>query len=372
MPFVEEIVTLTVDGTVLIGWQDVSVDRSQESAEISFTLGATNASWSPQAMALRHGREVEIRTSAAAGRTRPGSGNLLCHGYIGGYAAKYAPKGKTVTVDGKSKGADAVDCHPVKHKTGRFENKTLLEVANELDEVRCGFKADIPLPKIPKVQRQPTDTIFQTVEREARRIGAMLAGQPDGSILITRAGTKRHAGALILGESPVQEMDVKIKCDQKFSSYTARGQRAGGVGKDNLRLEQKEKDESVGRNRPMLLLPEGDWTKKELKKRLRWERLRRASFGTTISVKVSTWRDEDGLLWEPGRLVALVNEPEDIDGDYTLSTANFRQSLDEGTIAYLTFVDPKALGGKGGTDKSDGVFDPGGGLDDDDEGEGDE
>lgn len=366
--FVEEIVTLTVDGYVLIGWQDVSVDRSQESAEISFTLGATNASWSPQAKVLRQGREVEIRTSAAAGGVGPGSGDLLCHGYVGGYGADYEEDAKKVTVDGKSKAADAVDCHPVKHKTGRFENKSLLDIAKELDEVRCGFRADIPLKPIPKVQRQPTDTIFQTIEREARRIGAMLAGQPDGSILITRAGTKRHAGALVMGQSPVRRMSVKIKNDQKFSNYVARGQRSGGTGKDNLRLEQTEKDPSVSRNRPMLLLPEGDWTKKELKKRLRWERLRRASFGTTITVKVSTWRDEAGLLWEPGRLMAIVNEPEDIDGDYTLSTANFRQSLDEGTVAYLTFVDPKALGGKGGTDKSDGVFDPGGGLDDGDDG----
>lgn len=191
----------------------------------------------------------------------------------------------------------------------------------------------------------------------------MLSGQPDGSINITRAGTKRHAGALVLGESPVQEMDVRIKCDQKYSKYVARGQRAKGVGKDNLRQEETEEDGSVARNRPLLIIPEGDWTKKELKKRLRWERLRRASFGTTITVVVATWRDEAGLLWEPGRLMAIVNEPEDIDGDYALSTANLRQGAEGGTLAYLTFVDPKAQGGKAGADQSDGVFDPGSGID---------
>lgn len=366
---VGEIVTLTVDGYALKGWQDVSVDRSQESAEISFTLGATNPSWSEEAKRLRHGKEIEIRTSPVGRRTRPGGGDLMLMGYIGGYGAKYGKRTKQVTVDGKSKASDAVDCHPVKHKTGRFENKTLLDIAKELDEVRCGFKTDQKLDKLPKVQRRPDDTIFQTIEREARRLGLMLSGQADGSINITRAGTKRHAGALILGESPVEEMDVKIKCDQKFSHYVARGQRSKGVGKDNLRQEETERDPSVTRNRPRLIIPEGDWTKKELKKRLRWERLRRASFGTTISVKVSTWRDAAGELWEPGRLMAIVNEPEDIDGDYTLQTANFRQGGEEGTIAYLTFVDPKTVGGKDGTDKSDGVFDPGAGIDDEGEGE---
>ena len=369
MPAIAEVVTLIVDGFALVGWQDVSVDRSAESAEISFTLGATNASWTPEAKRLRYGREIEILTAPEGGGQKPGTGDLLCKGYVGGYGAKYGAKVKTITLDGKSKSADAVDCHPVKHKTGRFENKTLLEVANELDEVRCGFTTDQKLTKIPKVQRQPHDTIYQTVEREARRLGLMLSGQPDGSISITRAGTKRHAGALVLGQSPVEEMDVKIKCDQKYSKYVARGQKATGTGKDNLRQEETETDSSVTRNRPLLIIPEGDWSKKELKKRLRWERLRRAGFGTTITVTVSTWRDEAGLLWEPGRLMAIVNAPEDIDGDYSLSTVNFRQGLEDGTRATLTFVDPKAQGGKAASDKSDAVFDPGGGIDDDGGGE---
>lgn len=364
--FVEEVVSLIVDGSALIGWQDVSVDRSMESAEISFTLGAANPSWSAEAKRLRNGREVEIRT-ARGGQPFSGGGDLLCKGYVAGYGAKYAPKSKTVTLDGKSKGADAVDCHPVKHKTGRFENKDLLAIAKELDEVRCGFSTDQKLDKLSKVQRQPGDTIFQTIEREARRAGLMLSGQPDGSIKITRAGTKRHVGALVMGSEPVEEMDVKIKCDGKFSKYVARGQRATGTGDDALRLEVTENDASVTRNRPLLILPEGDWSKKELKKRLRWDRLRRASFGNTITVTVSTWRDDAGALWEPGRLMAIVNAEEDIDGDFLLSTANFRQGGEDGTRATLTFVDPKSQGGKAGAGKSDKVFDAGSGLDDEGE-----
>ncbi|MGU3539974.1 phage baseplate assembly protein [Methylobacterium sp. A54F] len=367
MPFVEEIVSILVDGYALIGWQEVSVDLSMESAEISFDLTATNPSWGPEAMRLRQGKAIELRTTPAAGGAKPGGGDLLCQGYVTKYNAKYGPGNKkVVSLSGKSKAADAVDCHPVKHKTGRIENKTLLEAARELDEVRCGFVSDQKLAKIDKIQRQPGDTIFQTIEREARRVGMMLQGLPDGSINITRAGTKRHAGALVLGQSPVEEMDVAINCDQKFSPIVGRGQRAGGVGKDALRLEARETDESVGRNRPLLVLPEGDWSKKELKKRLRWERLRRAGFGTTIKPKVSTWRDEAGKLWLPGLLMALVCDPEMIDADYTLSTANLRQG-DEGTLAYLTFVDPKAQGGKAGMGKSDAVFDPGSDVDEDEE-----
>ncbi len=76
---------------------------------------------------------------------------------------------------------------------------------------------------------------------------------------------------------------------------------------------------------PLLILPDGDWTKPELRKRLQWERLRRAGNGTTISVKLSTWRDGGGMLWTPGTSRALAAEEEDIDGDFAVATVNLRQ-----------------------------------------------
>ena len=50
-----------------------------------------------------------------------------------------------------------------------------------------------------------------------------------------------------------------------------------------------------------------------------------------------------------------------------LQTVNFRQGQQDGTRATLTFIDPKAAGAKkSGDGKSDGAFDPGGSIDDED------
>ena len=346
MPFVEEIVTIVVDGHELRGWQDVSIDRSMQDAVISFAMTATNPSWGEEARLLRKGTEIEVHST----------GDLACRGYVDGYGADYGEgKRKVVTLTGRSKGQDSVDGHPVKHKTGRVEKKKLDAVAKEFDEPKVGFRTDQQLDPIEKVQRRPGDTIFQTVEREARRLGLMLMGETEGGILITRAGTKRHAGALVLGESPVQRIGVKLKLDEKFKTIVVKGQRAVGTGKDALRQRAEEKDESVRRERSLEILLEGDAPKKELKKRARWERLRRSGNGTTITATVSTWRDDAGQLWEPSRLMAIVIEEEDIDGDYTLSTVQFRQGRDEGTVAYLTFVDPQAHGGEKAASKGKGL-----------------
>lgn len=366
MPFVEEIVSLVVDGNVLRGWQEVSVSRSMQKAAISFSLTATNPTWSAEAKALRHGKEIEIRTSLASGPFQPGGGDLLCKGYVDAYSAKYGSESKTIRVSGRSKAADAIDCPPVKHKTGRVEKKTLDQVAKEFDEFGIEWRTDQKLDPIPKVQRRPDEPLFATIEREARRLGMMLAAQPDGSVMITRAGTKRHAGAIVMGEPPVQEMDVQINLSAKRSPVVVRGQRATGTGGENLRQQIEEVDQSVGRHRPLVILLEGDAPEKELKKRGKWERLRAAGFGVNVSAELSTWRDEGGLIWDPGRLLATVCAEEDVDQDLTLSTVTLKQNLGDGTVASLALVDPRAHGGKKakGGKGSDKAYDPGDGIDD--------
>ena len=278
-----EIVTLVVDGFELRGWQSVTVNRSMKDAAITFSLGATNPAWSEQARLLRHGKEIEIRTTPEAGPRRPGGGDLLCKGYIDDYESEIGEdETREVRVSGRSKAGDAIDCPPVKHKTGRVERKTLLQVAQEFDEWGIGFSADIKLDPIPKVQREPAEPLFTTLEREARHVGAMLAGQPDGSVKITRAGTKRHAGALSEGASPVRSVKVKVSIKDKKSARRVRGQRGKGTGKKNLRQEQVERDPSVTRHRPEIVLYEGDGDEPDLKRRARWRRLRQQGSGTTV------------------------------------------------------------------------------------------
>ena len=361
-----EYVTLSVDGAVLMGWQEVDVTRSMQSAAIDFRLVATSPSWSAQAMSLRRGKDVTIRSAPDEPTARRGGGDLLCQGAIDSYEADIGEGGsKIVTISGRSKGRDAIDCPPVNHKTGRIANKTLLDAAKEFDEFGIGFKTDQKLEKLPLVQRRPQEALFDTLEREARRLGYMLAAQPDGSINITRAGTKRHAGALIEGQSPARSIRVHIAPHTKRSPVVVRGQKRLGHGKDSLRQEERDEDKSEEKHRPALVIAEGDHTVKDLKRRAEWERLRRAGYGMQITFCVSRWRDDGSEFWDPGRLMAIRIPSEDVDQDLTLSTVKYSQKLGKngGTVAELSFVDPKTHGGKTGNGKSDEAFNPGDGLD---------
>ena len=355
MANVGEIVSLVVDGHALQGWQRVSVTRSAEAAAISFSLNATNPAWSAEARALRKGKLVEIYTTPDTGQGLGAftGGDLLCRGYVDEYEVEIGENGhREVGLSGRSKAGDAIDCPPAKHKTGLVENKDLKAAATEFDEWDIGFTADVALKKIPMVQLVPGQSMFRVLEREARRVGVLLSGQPDGSVKITRAGSTRHGGGLIEGFAPLRKIKLRFSIQNKRSEVIVRGQTSTGTGKTALRQEERVKDKTVGRHRPEILFNEGSDTAKELKRRGKWQQLRRSGSGIAASVTVSTWRDAAGKLWSPPDLVPLSVPSEDLDMDFALSTVTFQQGVGEGegagTLADLTLVDPRTLGGKGG------------------------
>lgn len=350
MPAQPEVVTVVVDGYALQGWQGVNISRSIEEAAIGFELEASNPEWSADGMRLRRGKQIEIYTTPEGefGEFDPGGGDLLCTGYVDTYSSSMSAGSHRVQVTGRSKAADAIDCEPVKHETGRVENKDLVGVAKEFDEWGLAFDALAALPMIPEVQRQPGETMFQTLEREARRIGVFMTGQPDGSVQIAKGPGPRHAGALILGEEPFERYQLTDRLSLGFSECTVRGQQSLGVDDEAMRQEEKAENGEYGRHRPLLLENEGSDPKEDLKGRAQWELDRRNGAQLSLRISVATWRDDGSAIWEPRRLIYVSIPFEQIEQDFAIQSLELVQITGEGegagTSAELTLVLPHALG----------------------------
>lgn len=351
MTATSEVVTLEVDGFALQGWQSVAVTWSADAVALSFELAATNPGWSAEARRLRRSRQVDLYTTpdGEVGRFDQAGGDLLCAGYVDEYSASLGPGAShSVSLAGRSKTADAVDSEPANHETGSVENKDLVGVAQALDEWGLVFRADRALAKIPEVQRVPGESMFATLEREARRQGLLLIGQPDGSVLITSGAAGRHAGGLVEGQSPLEAFRLSDSMRLSFSEVIVRGQQAIGTEEENLSQEERAQNDGYGRHRPLIIYNEGSNSPEELKARAEWELARRNGARLSILAKVATWRDESGALWTPRRLVAFVSPSEEIDTDLAIQSVTFNQQVGEGegsgTWADLTLVYPEALG----------------------------
>ena len=338
MAVVSEFLSLQVDGFELRGFQSIEISRAADEAAIGFRFGATNPAWSAEASRLRNCKLVEIYTG----------GDLVCAGYVDRYDAYVSGRNRQVTISGRSKPADAIDCEPANHETGQVENKDLAEAAKEFDEWGLDFRAEAALPKIPLIQRNPGEPLIVTLEREARRQGLLLTGEPDGSITICKGPKGRHAGALVEGRSPLVSYRISDAMNLAYSEVKVRGQKADGVEEEDMRQEETASNGDYGRHRPKVIFNEGSNETAELRSRAEWELKRRNGARLTIGARVAGWRDAGGELWTPRREIAVMLESEEIDVDLAIRSVTFTQQEGEGegagTFAELELVYPETLG----------------------------
>jgi prophage tail gpP-like protein len=152
------------------------------------------------------------------------------------------------------------------HQTGRFENKTPLEIGQELSSKfkKTGFASDQQLDKVDQYQLTPGESVFRCIEKMCRQQGMTLAGTADGQINITKAGTSRQGGALIEGQN-ILEGTANHSGANRFSEYIVRGQRPFDHGEENLEVEAREIDSAIQRYRPILNVHDEDTTKSRAK-----------------------------------------------------------------------------------------------------------
>jgi prophage tail gpP-like protein len=195
------------------------------------------------------------------------------------------------------------------------------------------------------------------VEELCRDQSKTLTGTAAGNVLITKAGTKRHAGGLYEGVNII-EADADHNASNRHSKYIVRGQQATGHGADALEIEAVANDSKVRRFRPLILVQKEDTSKARAKDRAATRRDRAAGNSQRSEVTVQGFRDDAGALFEPGRLTWTESATLGIAQDMLIESADFSQDSKGGSLTSLGLVDPRAYDGdKGKGNKSDAELD---------------
>ena len=330
-----EFVTVETGGQIWTAFTHMRVSADLDKAarewwlEIAFEPGQTAT-----ANVFKAGAKLSISSN----------GDQLVTGYVDNYKPRIAATQAAASITGRSLAADAIDGAAI-HKTGRFENKTLLQITQELDRAKVGFSTDVPLDVIPKAQVRPGETVFQFAERYARAHNLTLTSAGNGGIRFYDASSpKRHAGALLQGVNIVQA-EADHDWSTRHSHYVVRGQAVKGTGVDALEIEAVAKDISVDRWRPTVIVVQEDIDKPRAAKHAKHRRDRKAGRSLSARVTVQGFHDDDGVLWEPGWLIYLESTALDIAADMLIKTVEFTQD-DGGSLTSLSLVDPRAYAGK--------------------------
>ena len=358
-------VSITVGTTKIAGWETVEIGRSAESCPNHFTLTMTEEfSNDPSRILARPGQPCEVRIGTT----------LVLTGYIDRYAAKIGPASHDVTITGRGICEDLVDCSADPNTKGVIiGGSTIATDALDLAKKLCvPFNIDaivneanvtgkVSLPILP-FQIALGDTPYQIIEQVARYTGLLVYEDEFGRLVLDRIGTQKMGSGFVQGDN-VEGASMSLSVDERFTSLTIvfspinqldmtpssiMNVYGGAVASVTNQRSPPFNDNAFAaqiypRKRPRIVVSmQNDGSSDFAARMAAWEMNRRIGRSQAVQLTCDSWRDKNGLLWQPNWL-ANVHLPalKLVNKTWIIGDVVFRKDQG-GTHADLVLMPPEA------------------------------
>lgn len=345
--------TLRLDGYDIEGWTGVQVTRSLDQLADTFDLQlTTELSSRPPPVEISEGQACQLLYGE----------EILLSGYLDTVDLSYNANSTSLSVSGRSKAGDLVDCTALKPGSrtgGSWKDTTFLAIANTITGP-FGIKVfcDLGDPKEHYFKLAEAETCFSALDRLGKDYGLRVVSYPDGDIQYTRTGLEVLADVVIQSGRNVLSGGVTQDLSERYSDYLFKGQlkASDATSGGNVNTAHLVTDDGVGRYRPLLIETDeqvrnakGQFTKGKnkspLQLRAEWERNTRAGKSRQLSYEVCnpddlslSWEMRPGVLWAPNIIVTVLDEFLEIDGQYLVTSVSLtRDSSGTKTSLQLTF-----------------------------------
>ncbi|WP_096989819.1 phage baseplate assembly protein [Escherichia coli] len=296
-------VTLRADGRLFTGWSSVSVTRSIESVAGYFELGV-NVPPGTDLSGLAPGKAFTLEID----------GQIVCTGYIDSRRRQMTADSMKITIAGRDKTADLIDCAAV-YSGGQWKNRTLEQIARDLCApygvtVRQELTDKESTAPFPSFTLDHSETVYEALVRASRARGVLMTSNAAGELVFSRAASTA-TDELVLGEN-LLTLDFEEDFRDRFSEYTVKGYaRANGAEGDDIDAKSivsrkgTATDSDVTRYRPMIIIADSKITAKDAQARALREQRRRLAKSITFEAEIDGWTRKDGQLWMPNLLVTI-------------------------------------------------------------------
>ena len=344
---------IIADGKSYAGWEGVTIKRSMETLCGDFTVSMSDR-FTPA------GKSFFI--SAQAPIVLKIDNDEILTGYVDAVEPNYDENGLLITVSGRDKTADLVDCSAA-NTPGSFNKTTFKNIVAALIKpfgISAVYEVEISDRKM-KFSIDAGASIFQTLEKLTALEGVLMQTDPAGRLVFPKNTFQRADTGLATGDN-ILRIRFPYDFTDRFSPYIVRGQAAGDGStqwaKSQPVIGAFSVDPVVNRYRPLILQAETAATAASTLRRAQWERTIRRARALRGHVVVQGWRQTGSdQLWTTNQIVNVyAPKIRVVNLDLLISEVVFNKS-ESGAETRLTLVPkdsfileppppPKPAGGK--------------------------
>lgn len=322
---------LLVNGQRYGGWKTVRVSHSMRAIASKFSVSVSERyPGDPGLLPIRPGDEAEFYLG----------GQRVLVGHVDSRDAGFDAGSHTVSIAGRSKAADIVDCAP-ELGTYEFNGLTALQIAQRV-AAPFGVTVEAEVAGLAPLDRfdiQPGETAFETIDRACKLAGVLPVARGDGGVVLTRESSAQTVTQLVEGEN-VKMASLQVDHSSRYARYIVAGQHFGTdtfSGFDASGIKAEAVDGNIRAARATFLRVSSNLTQAQAKERAQWEAANRSAVGTTIAVSVAGWQQANGALWPINRVVRARIPTLGVNGEFVIADAVYSQGA-EGTQTDLTLA----------------------------------
>jgi prophage tail gpP-like protein len=291
---------LVVGTSQLSGWTRVRVSRGVERCPSDFEIEMTEKyPGQPFDITVQPGDACQVMIGA----------DLVITGYVDRVSPSLDPRTHSITVSGRGKCQDLVDC-AAEWPGGQILGSSVLDIATKLASyygitVSCTGEAG---SGIPQFNLMLGETAYDVIERICRYRALLPYEGVDGNLILGAIGTMQAANGFTEGIN-VEKAKAIFSIDQRYSEYLAFLQSVDvftDTG-DGGNLFATVNDPTVLRHRRRVIIAEAGGGGRDVAiQRANWECARRYGRSFVVALTTDSWRDSAGALYTPNTLVPLA------------------------------------------------------------------
>jgi prophage tail gpP-like protein len=336
-------ISLLINGAAHSGWTSASITRSIEQAANGFSLGISQT---PTDIAIQPG---DACTLMAYGQT-------LITGYVDSVDESYSADSHDITVAGRDKTADIVDCSAILPGGGQLKNQTPNQIITALiSPYGIGLVASgLPGAALPSFKIEEGESVIEAVNRVIKHTGALAYSDGAGNLVIGQAGGTTATATLEMAVN-IEGLTVRDDISDVFSEYIIKGQAPATATTGQAVSQQVKGAASAGsrtllrgavsnrtasvRHRPLIVMADENVTTASATRQAAWEKSHRLAKSQQLTANVTGWLTDvtSGPVWAINQLIRLKSPR--YNGFYLIVGAT--HILDDGGLTTELTLAPK-------------------------------